>query len=43
MAAATATVNPSVEYGGSTDGYSYFVSGDYLQSNHGVDAVTPGL
>jgi len=35
------TINPSVEYAGSTDGYSYFVSGDYLQSNHGVDAVTP--
>ena len=35
------TFNPSVEYGGSADGYSYFVSGDYLQSDHGIDSVTP--
>jgi outer membrane receptor protein involved in Fe transport len=34
------TITPSVEYAGSADGYSYFVSGDYSQSNHGVDAVT---
>jgi outer membrane receptor protein involved in Fe transport len=34
------TINPSVSYGGSTDGYSYFVSGDYLQSDHGVEGVT---
>jgi|HubBroStandDraft_1064217.scaffolds.fasta_scaffold00005_56 hypothetical protein len=36
-----ATINPSLNYAGSVDGYSYFVSGDYQQSDHGVDAVTP--
>jgi hypothetical protein len=35
------TINPSIDYAGSVDGYSYFVSGDYLQSNHGVENVTP--
>lgn len=34
------TFNPSFEYGGSADGYSYFVSGDYLQSDRGIDGVT---
>jgi outer membrane receptor protein involved in Fe transport len=34
------TVHPSVEYGGSAGGYNYFVAGDYLQDNHGIDAVT---
>jgi hypothetical protein len=34
------TVDPSIEYGGAADGYSYFVSGDYLQSNHGIEGVT---
>jgi outer membrane receptor protein involved in Fe transport len=36
-----ATLQPSVEYGGSTGSYNYYVSGDYLQSDHGIDAVTP--
>jgi TonB dependent receptor len=36
-----ATLNPSLEYGGSVDGYNYFFSGDYLQSAHGVNGVTP--
>jgi outer membrane receptor protein involved in Fe transport len=36
-----ATLNPSAEYGGNIDGYNYFVSSDYLQSNHGVNGVTP--
>jgi outer membrane receptor protein involved in Fe transport len=36
-----ATVQPNLEYGGSADGYNYYVSGDYLHSNHGLDAVTP--
>ena len=36
-----ATVQPSVEYGGSAGGYNFYVSGDYLHSNHGLDAVTP--
>jgi outer membrane receptor protein involved in Fe transport len=35
------TVQPSAEYGGSVDGYNYYVSGDYLHSNHGLDSVTP--
>jgi TonB dependent receptor/TonB-dependent Receptor Plug Domain len=35
-----ATLNPSAEYGGSVDGYNYFVSSDYLQSNHGINGVT---
>ncbi len=34
------TVNPSAEYAGSIDGYNYFVSSDYLQSDHGVNGVT---
>jgi outer membrane receptor protein involved in Fe transport len=36
-----ATLQPSVEYGGSAGSYNYYVSGDYLQSDHGIDAVTP--
>jgi outer membrane receptor protein involved in Fe transport len=36
-----ATLNPSLECSGPVDGYNYYVSGDYLQSDHGVDAVTP--
>jgi outer membrane receptor protein involved in Fe transport len=35
------TLHPSLEYGGSTNGYNYFVAGDYLQNDHGIDAVTP--
>jgi outer membrane receptor protein involved in Fe transport len=35
------TIQPSAEYGGSIDGYNYFVAGDYLQSDHGINAVTP--
>jgi outer membrane receptor protein involved in Fe transport len=34
------TFNPSIDYAGSVDGYSYFVSADYLQSSHGVEGVT---
>jgi hypothetical protein len=34
------TLNPSAEYGGSIDGYNYFVSSDYLQSDHGINGVT---
>jgi outer membrane receptor protein involved in Fe transport len=36
-----ATVQPSLEYGGSADGYNYYFSGDYLHSNRGLDPVTP--
>jgi hypothetical protein len=35
------TVNPSLEYGGSVDGYNYYFSGDYLDTEHGVNGVTP--
>ena len=35
------TVNPSLEYGGSVDGYNYYFSGDYLDTNRGVNGVTP--
>jgi hypothetical protein len=35
-----ATLNPSAEYGGSINGYNYFVSSDYLQSDHGINGVT---
>jgi outer membrane receptor protein involved in Fe transport len=35
------TVNPSVEYGGSHDGYNYFASLDNLQSGHGLENPTP--
>jgi outer membrane receptor protein involved in Fe transport len=37
------TLQPSVEYGGSNDGYNYYVSGDFLSTNHGIDGVTPAL
>jgi TonB dependent receptor-like, beta-barrel len=36
-----ATLNPSLEYGGSVDGYNYYVTGSYLQSDHGINGVTP--
>lgn len=34
------TLQPSFEYGGSAGGYNYYLSGDFLQSEHGIDAVT---
>jgi outer membrane receptor protein involved in Fe transport len=34
------TIHPSFDYGRSADGYDLFVSGDYLQSNHGIEGVT---
>ena len=37
------TLQPSAEYGGSIDGYNYYVSGDFLRTNHGIDGVTPAL
>jgi len=37
------TLQPSAEYGGSIDGYNYYVSGDFLSTNHGIDGVTPAL
>ncbi len=37
------TLQPSAEYGGSIDGYNYYVSGDFLSTDHGIDGVTPAL
>jgi hypothetical protein len=37
------TVHPSAEYGGSIHGYNYYVSGDFLSTNRGVDALTPAF
>lgn len=34
------TVNPSLEYGGSFDGYNFYFSGDYLDTEEGVQNVT---
>lgn len=36
-----ATIQPSAEYGGSAGGFNYFLSEDYLQSDHGINAPTP--
>jgi outer membrane receptor protein involved in Fe transport len=35
------TANPSMEAGGAIDGYNYFVTASYLQSNNGINDVTP--
>ena len=35
------TLQPSGEFAGSVGGYNYYVSGDYLQSDHGINGVTP--
>jgi hypothetical protein len=35
-----ATLNPSLEYGTSIDGYDLYFSGDYLRTDHGVNSVT---
>jgi len=37
------TLHPSAEYGGSVDGYNYYVAGDLLSTNRGIDGVTPAL
>ena len=34
------TLNPSFETGGAVDGYNYFVTGSYLQSQNGINDVT---
>lgn len=34
------TLNPSLEYGGSIDGYNFYFSGDYLNTDRGVNNVT---
>jgi outer membrane receptor protein involved in Fe transport len=35
------TVQPSLEYGGSSGGYNYYVAGDYLQNSRGIEPPTP--
>lgn len=35
------TLQPSFEYGNAVGGYNFYASGDFLQSGHGIDAVTP--
>ena len=37
------TLQPSAEYAGSIDGFNYYVSGDFLSTNHGIDGVTPAV
>ena len=32
------TIEPSIEYGGSSGSFNYFVSGDFLQSNLGIES-----
>ncbi|MGH6872882.1 MAG: TonB-dependent receptor [Rhizomicrobium sp.] len=32
------TIEPSFDYGGSSGGFNYFVSGDYLQDNVGIES-----
>jgi len=34
------TINPSLEYGTSIDGYNFYFSGDYLDTDEGVNNVT---
>jgi outer membrane receptor protein involved in Fe transport len=35
------TMQPSAEYSGNVDGYNYFVSGEFLHDDHGINAPTP--
>jgi len=37
------TLQSSAEYGGSIEGYNYYVSGDFLSTNHGIAGVSPAL
>ncbi len=34
------TMQPSADYGGNLAGYNYFVSGDFLHNDHGINAPT---
>jgi outer membrane receptor protein involved in Fe transport len=40
MGGSHGTANPSLEYGTSVDGYNFYFSGDYLDTNEGVQNVT---
>ena len=35
------TIQPSVEYGGTSAGYNYYVASDYLQNSRGIEPPTP--
>ena len=35
------TMQPSIDYGGNADGYNYFVSGDFMHNDHGINSPTP--
>ena len=35
------TMQPSAEYAGNIDGYNYFVSGEFLHNDHGINAPVP--
>jgi outer membrane receptor protein involved in Fe transport len=35
------TMQPSVDYGGNADGYNYFVSGDFMHNDHGINSPVP--
>jgi outer membrane receptor for ferrienterochelin and colicin len=35
------TMQPSAEYGGNIGGYNYYVSGDLLHSDHGINSPVP--
>lgn len=40
MGGSHATINPSLEYGASVDGYNFYFSGDYLDTDLGVNNTT---
>jgi outer membrane receptor protein involved in Fe transport len=42
VAGSNHTLNPSIEYGNSTDNLAYFVNGSYLSSDVGIEKPTPG-
>jgi outer membrane receptor protein involved in Fe transport len=42
MGGSNATINPSLEYGTSVGGYNFYFSGDYLDTDLGVNNVTGG-
>ncbi len=35
------TTQPSADYGGNAGGFNYFVSGDFLHSDHGINSPVP--
>jgi outer membrane receptor protein involved in Fe transport len=37
------TLHPSMEYGGSAGRWNYYLAGDFLSTNHGIEGVTTAL